>query len=755
MKLLVLVIIIFSGNIRGDEDTFDPFDFQRRFNQPGFVNGTHSISGAAFTPEPPVVLVRSIKTIWTYIPFPQIPQLDPEPLNEILDNALARLVSLDIRMFHHECVDPHLFEYWKRFLRDNLAEIFQSHKMFQQDWLAMRRALTVFLNHTVDDIPLEKPNRYSRSIVGTVAGSMIGSELAHVFLRPIFGSVTDKISCFVDDLIPFGSVCRSKEREIIEELAREIKVLQDEVVYLRTELLEAITVRLPADVEGRKLLTLKQSLDDNIKMLNSTVNGVIDEITDYVEKAECVVRLTQDRHRNTLIIAAAFQNLTTQYKRIVNDINQRRISLSNMASMLQEAMSSLVHGYLPISLIPPSTLKKILDSYHVTGLNEAIPRKLIAAYYSFEIVRDAYVTDEGLHMLLEIPMYAGHGIHEVYRATPIPQPIPNSERATQYQLTKTHLLMSWDKTNFAEVTEQELSTHCWGSHRLRLCKQPFSTTKSQKTTCLTGLFFNLPATVLKLCAQEVVALPQHPQAIYLYESTYLLTSAKGDFTMQNMTGTIDYRVPGCQSCLVRPTCEGRLQLPNAGLFLTPDPVSCATGKASEIVRIMPTPLLRPLFENLKDLEEVIPPSLMGDVHQELLSHLKLNLAGLPDRAITEEMLDAIAKPFLTEVEKVHSTVIKKVWKDIVLPCVVTLIVLILFALLCWAIKKGQLFLMQRCIQRVLGWRRRGGEETDADRLARIAEQLQNLPTTSAREEVKTGTGDSIPTETKKPKPHPK
>ena len=747
MKFLVLVIIIFTGDIRGDEDPFDPFDFQRRFNQPGFVNGTHTISGAAFTPEPPVVLVKSIKTIWTYIPFPQIPQLDPEPLNEILDNALARLVSLDIRMFHHECVDPHLFEYWKRFLRDNLAEIFQSHKMFQQDLLAMRRALTVFLNHTVDDLPLEKPNRYSRSIVGTVAGSMIGSELAHVFLRPIFGSVTDKISCFVDDLIPFGSVCRSKEREIIEELAREIKVLQDEVVYLRTELLEAITVRLPADVEGRKLLTLKQSLDDNIKMLNSTVNGVIDEITDYVEKAECVVRLTQDRHRNTLIIAAAFQNLTTQYRRIVNDINQRRISLSNMASMLQEAMSSLVHGYLPISLIPPSTLKKILDSYHVTGLNEAIPRKLIAAYYSFEIVRDAYVTDEGLHMLLEIPMYAGHGIHEVYRATPIPQPIPNSERATQYQLTKTHLLMSWDKTNFAEVTEQELSTHCWGSHRFRLCKQPFSTTKSQKTTCLTGLFFNLLATVLKLCAQEVVALSQHPQAIYLYVSTYLLTSAKGDFTMQNMTGTIDYRVPGCQSCLVRPTCEGRLQLPNAGLFLTPDPVSCATGKASEIVRIMPIPLLRPLFENLKDLEEVIPPSLMGDVHQELLSHLKLNLAGLPDRAITEEMLDAIAKPFLTEVEKVHSTVIKKVWKDIVLPCVVTLIVLILFALLCWAIKKGQLFLMQRCIQRVLGWRRRGRDETDADRLARIA--------TSAREEVKTGTGDSVPMETKKPKPHPK
>ena len=231
----------------------------------------------------------------------------------------------------------------------------------------MRKSLTVFLNHTVDDIPLEKPNRYARSIVGALAGSMLGSELAHLFLRPIFGPIHETLSCFVDDLIPFGSVCRSKERKIIEDLAREIKILQDEVVYLRSELLETVTVRMPADVGNRELLALKQSLDENIQMLNNTVNGAIDEVYDYVERAECVVKLTQDRHRNTLIMAAAFQTLTVQYRRIVNEINQRRISLSNMASMLQEAISSLVHGYLPISLIPTATLKKILDSYHVTG----------------------------------------------------------------------------------------------------------------------------------------------------------------------------------------------------------------------------------------------------------------------------------------------------------------------------------------------------------------------------------------------------
>ena len=323
-------------------------------------------------------------------------------------------------------------------------------------------------------------------------------------------------------------------------------------------------------------------------------------------------------------------------------------------------------------------------------------------------MRDAYISDEGLHLLIEKPLYTGHRTHNVFRATPIPQPIPQIERATQYHLSKTHLLMSWDKTNFAEVTEQELSTHCWGSHRLRLCKQLFSTTKSQKTTCLTGLYFNLPATVLKLCAQDVIALPQHPQALYLFDSTYLLTSAKGDFTIQNLTERGEIRVLGCQSCLVKPSCKGRLQLPNAGLFLTPDPLTCIQ-ESSDIVRIFPTSLLRPLFEGLRDLEEIIPPALMGDVHQNLLLHLKLNLAGLPDRRVTEEMLTAVVQTFMQEVEEVHTTVVKKNWRDVILPCGATLFTLGLLLLLGWALKIGKLYAMKKYVERF----RSNDEETAA------------------------------------------
>ena len=162
---------------------------------------------------------------------------------------------------------------------------------------------------------------------------------------------------------------------------------------------------MPADDERRKVLTLRRSLQENVEMLNETIRGVLEEIKDFVDKGQCVARHIQDRHRNTLNIAASPQNLTTNYRRLVNDLNKQLISLANLASLMQDAMAFLVHGNLPIALIPPTIFSKILDTFDVYGLNKAIPIKLIAAYYTFEVVRDAYISDEGLHLLIEIPLY--------------------------------------------------------------------------------------------------------------------------------------------------------------------------------------------------------------------------------------------------------------------------------------------------------------------------------------------------------------
>ena len=112
-------------------------------------------------------------------------------------------------------------------------------------------------------------------------------------------------------------------------------------------------------------------------------------------------------------------------------------------------------------------------------------------------------------------------------------PIPPVENAFSHVMEESEFCGSYRARTFHTLL-----------HRLRLCNQLFSTNKSQKITYLTGLNFNLAATVLKLCAQEVVSIPQHPQALYPFDSTYLLTSVKRDFTLQNLTeqGNIAFRV---------------------------------------------------------------------------------------------------------------------------------------------------------------------------------------------------------------------
>ena len=69
MKRLLYFLVFATIGATNPVDDFDEWDFQRRQDTLGIVNGSHSISGAVFTPEPPVVLVKALKTSWTYILF--------------------------------------------------------------------------------------------------------------------------------------------------------------------------------------------------------------------------------------------------------------------------------------------------------------------------------------------------------------------------------------------------------------------------------------------------------------------------------------------------------------------------------------------------------------------------------------------------------------------------------------------------------------------------------------------------------------
>ena len=46
-----------------------------------------------------------------------------------------------------------------------------------------------------------------------------------------------------------------------------------------------------------------------------------------------------------------------------------------MAAFMQDAMDSLVYGYFSVALIPLTNMSKLLDTFKLYGLHEAIPEK--------------------------------------------------------------------------------------------------------------------------------------------------------------------------------------------------------------------------------------------------------------------------------------------------------------------------------------------------------------------------------------------
>lgn len=660
MRLLILCLFAFALLHPSHPDDLEDWDVrdltfrQKESLASTFSNRSHSVSGAAFSPEGTVILTTSMKATWVYVPFPETPALKGEFVKELRKRFDATIAATfgSPETFCRE--NGTIGKTFPLFYRRALGDLWRSISRYTADLNAIRRSATVFVNNTGQ-------NEMSRT--RRVVPHLIAAATA-----TIFEPVLRKVGCAV--LSPIG-FCRDPRAQRIEALYEELRHLQGRVRQLEEGAWLTHVVEPPQD---------PNYWDEPVLSANSSVNegrllGLIPNLKTLVEHVDRDSVCSRYNHKYSefkmsVLHLGLYDNITAIVGAMAAEVEQRRVTLQTFGSLLHDALGSLVHGFLPTTLIPPDALVNILQRIPKGVLVEAIPRNQLSAYYSFEIVRETYISDRGLHILLEIPLHASAGMHTVMRATPLPQPIPGGRgTATQYKFRKSLLLLSWDRTNFAEVTEEKLLAHCQGTGRLKLCKKPFATTVSQRTTCLTGLYFNLVSVVLKLCDQEVIPLPQQPQAEYIYDSTYLLTSADGNFLMQNFTeGHKAQKMNGCQSCLIKPSCNGRIQLPSGGLVLRPDPETCMSG-GEGATRILPAPQLRAVFGALSEFTPEVPYSLISDLQGELLDHVRLNLAQLNDEDLTDAAIENLVQPFIDQARLSHGVGMKWLVRRVVIPVI--------------------------------------------------------------------------------------
>ena len=134
-----------------------------------------------------------------------------------------------------------------------------------------------------------------------------------------------------------------------------------------------------------------------------------------------------------------------------------------------------------------------------------------------------------------------------------------------------------------------------------------------------------------------------------------------DYTLFNYSrGAKDRSEPisGSRSCLLRPSCDGRIETPDGALVLVPDLRTCQY-ETGLTVTIRQHTLIRTLFATLEEAEKnlpgvMIPEILREQARSEMVEALRLNLIKLPEGSVDEEALSEIAKPFADEILRKHT-----------------------------------------------------------------------------------------------------
>ena len=607
---------------------------------------TNHTAGAAFTTETPVIIASAMEATWVSIPFPSLPAMNKIALDLAFREFQYKLAKRWEAYGGHICGEERLTSVLVNVSYMGLKGVEYELNEIAKTLTEMRERAGTFINGSEGTLARER--RWVKvALAGATAAIVLTPLLKEGFCHyfSFFGFCGQSSA-----LQQLGN-----EAEFLDEAVRTITLESGERIHLLGHSLNKTQ---------HQLRLISRDANQNFRMILDVLEHLVKETGRQSRSwsRQCKThKALAETYREGLAFTSHLVNHTEAMTALRSELIAYKVGLHNYGYVLDDALSSLALGYIPATLIPPEVLRNILDGLHRDKMQEAIPRSELMTYYGFELVESTVITKTGLNVLINIPVHYTNGLHRVYRAVAVPQPIDNGATATQYNFARNHLLVSERRDNFAEVTEEMLISHCSGSNRLKLCLKPFSMSRSGQATCLSSLFFDLPSSALKLCPHKVVVLPDEPKADYLDNSTYLVTAKTADYKLFNYTRGSKQpglAVEGCRSCLVRPHCNGRIEHPSGSMILYPDPRTCQypTGM---VINIQQHPLMKSLFGTLERVEReatgiAIPKPFREKAHEELLETLRLNLIDLPEGTIDEKAMEEIARPFAEEIVKRHA-----------------------------------------------------------------------------------------------------
>ena len=173
----------------------------------------------------------------------------------------------------------------------------------------------------------------------------------------------------------------------------------------------------------------------------------------------------------------------------------------------EDAIQTLLQGYLPYYFVPPRELQEVLQGitkevgklgpFHLT-------HKDVAFYYHLQDIVYKLV-DNKLFIKIRIPLAASTTAFTLYRIHSVPIPLSaKQEERTVIEIEKPYLAISQDKLFYKLLSESEYQ-FCTGNC-LKRCNQALTMKESSTSNCALALFYDKPKSVAELCT--VTLLPE-------------------------------------------------------------------------------------------------------------------------------------------------------------------------------------------------------------------------------------------------------
>ena len=659
-------------------------------------------AGAVFIPETPVIISSGLEATWVTVPIPGLPAINLTHL----DLAYQEFqLNLAIKWRGYDgtiCGDQETHDRLLNSTYVTIKGVEYEVQEIEKVWRDIKDRIGTFVNGTTNP----RHGRERRGAGAIFAGIAAVSVVSSIVLAPVLKEGFCHYMSFFGFCGSSKDIDRlGKESEFLDGAIRTVTLESGEKIHLLGHSLNKTQgqLRLISKDANANFHTIRVAVSQLAKAVSYGAYG--DHKSGQCEKSH----EWASTFKKSIAFKTEVRNFSDHMTAIKLELIAYKVALHSFGYVLDGALGSLAQGHIPATLIPPEVLLQVLDGLQLDTQKEAIPRNDLMTYYGFELVESTIATHNSLNILLNIPVHHTNGFHRVYRAVPIPQPIANGSTATKYRFNKNYLLVSEYNNNFAEVTEGKMNSHCRGSSRLLLCMKPFPMARSSSATCLSSLFFNLPTSALRLCPHEVEILPDEAAAEYLDDSTYLITSSNDDFKFINYTRVKDQsqgeQIPGCKSCLIRPSCHGRVENPTGTIVLYPDSRTCQHN-SSKVVIVEQHPLLQSLFEVLRTVENEkigvkIPETFVNAAHEEMIESFRLNLVDLPEGTVDQGELELIARPFAEHILDKHTPFHWKAYHSSPLRTLLGLVAITILLVILWLIwKKLQELKLCPCQERL-------------------------------------------------------